>query len=609
MFAPATSHHGQPPSAVGAIPNADIHQLRDQFLADPTTTDLSSLRPVIARSWQRSLACNVTTSGAFLEASDPHVDEQLLLAAEPVLTELEGLCIDTGGSVVLTDSDGTLAVFRGEPLEVRRAERLFPIVGARMGEDLIGTNSDGTVIEEGEAVQVWGAEHFNDALQSSYCTSVPVRDPIRRSIRGVLGLMLPEDVASTTNPRSLLLLVHGAAAEITRRLAERLAAREQALMSEYMREVRKRGADAVIAMDDRTTIASRSALSMLDQSDFAVLAALARNSQPGDNATQRRLTVSGGREVSLQVRPMDYRDLGVNGAAVMRVFVPTAPGAHTAGRSPSSPPRTFDSFVGTSTRFRRALDAAAAAASRRLPAYVVGEQGTGKLRLAEAIAGQLADEVVKFDYLRSSGSARSAAEVDSVLARGAAAVLHRVDRATAAEKEEIADLLSLLDQPQLVVTTSAVTEDVLPIISALRGIEVTLPPLRERRDDILALAGDLMREHVRPDARLSPKLRDALVLADWPGNISQLRDLITSLSHVETGSEIRMSDLSAVHLRALSTARLTRLEEAELQQIRTVLAEAGGNRVQAASLLGLGRSTLYRKIEMYEGRGFDLELG
>jgi transcriptional regulator with PAS, ATPase and Fis domain len=53
---------------------------------------------------------------------------------------------------------------------------------------------------------------------------------------------------------------------------------------------------------------------------------------------------------------------------------------------------------------------------------------------------------------------------------------------------------------------------------------------------------------------------------------------------------------------------LTRLEEAELQQIRSVLAEAGGNRVRAATLLGLGRSTLYRKIEMYEGRGFDLDL-
>ena len=609
MFAPAASRDGQIPSWVGAVSNADIHLLREQFLSDPTTTDLSSLRPVIARSWQRSLACNVTTSGAFLEASDPNVDEQLMLAAEPVLTELEKLCVDTGGSVVLTDSDGTLAVFRGEPFEMRRAERLFPIVGARMGEDLIGTNSDGTVIEEGEAVQVWGAEHFNDALQSSYCTSVPVRDPIRRSIRGVLGLMLPEHVASTTNPRSLLLLVHGAAAEITRRLADRLAAREQALMSEYMREVRKRGADAVIAMDDRTTIASRSALSMLDQSDFAVLAALAKNSHPGDHATQRRLTVSDGREVSLQVRPMEYSDLGVHGAAVMRVFVPTAPGAGATGRSPSSARRAFDSFVGTSARFRRALDAAATAASRRLPAYVVGEKGTGKLRLAEAIAGQFSGDVLRIDYQRTSDAERSVEQVDSALARGAAVVLHRVDRATDPEKEELAELLALLDQPQLVVTTNAVTDSVLPIVSALRGIEVTLPPLRERRDDILALVRDLMREHAHPDARLSPKLRDALVLADWPGNISQLRDLITSLSHVAIRSEIRMSDLSAVHLRALSAAQLTRLEEAELQQIRTVLAEAGGNRVRTASLLGLGRSTLYRKMEMYGGRGFDLELG
>lgn len=599
---------GNAPVRVGEVPDAQLRMLRDQFLSDPVGTDLSSLRPVIARSWQRSLACNVNAAAPFLAASDPRNDEQLLLAAEPILTELERVCVDSGGSVVLTDAEGTMAVFRGDPIEVRKADRLFPIVGGRMGEDLVGTNSDGTVIEEGEAVQVWGAEHFNEALQTSYCTSVPVRDPIRRSIRGVLGVMLPEHVAKHTDPRSMLLLVNGAAAEITRRLAERLAAREQALMSEYMREARKRGADAVVAMDDRTTIASRSALSMLDQSDFAVLAALAREVEPGDQTMQRTLSVGLGREINLQVRPMDLSGLGSSGAAVMRFHLRSestkalsiAPAAQVEDR--------FPELVGVSKRMRRALDAAEAAAARRLPAYVLGEKGTGKRSLADAIARRLSDEVVTFDCRRASPDL-SAAVVDSALERGASLVLHRVEHLSDTLRDELVELLSLLEQPQIVITASAVTDDVLPIVTALRGMEISLPPLRERREDIPALAAEFLQRSAGSSTRLSPKLRDALVAADWPGNVSQLQELIETLSVSGLGDEARLSDLPEVQLRALSTSRLTRLEEAELHQIRTALAEAGGNRLRAASLLGIGRSTLYRKIESYEGRGFDLELG
>ena len=85
------------PSHVGQLTNAAIYDLRESFLTAPASTDPSSLRPVIARSWQRSLACNVNTSLSFWPSGDPRADEQLLLAAEPVLTELEGLCVDVGG--------------------------------------------------------------------------------------------------------------------------------------------------------------------------------------------------------------------------------------------------------------------------------------------------------------------------------------------------------------------------------------------------------------------------------------------------------------------------------------------------------------------------------
>lgn len=595
------------PSRVGGLSNTQIGDLRSQFLASPHSTDLSQLRPVIARSWQRSLACNVNTGVLNWPEADPRADEQLLLAAEPVLTELEGLCVDIGGAVVLTDADGTLAVYRGDAVQRRNAERLYPTIGAQMREDLIGTNSDGTALEEGAAVQVWGAEHLNEQLSNAYCTSVPIRDPIRRSVRGVVAVMLPEQVAKEIDSRSVLVTVAGAAAEITKRLADRLTAREQALMSEYLREVRKRGADAVVAMDDRTTIVSRSALRMLDQSDFALLAAIARDTEQANSPSLNKLSVSAGDEVMVHARPMDFEAMGMGMGTVMRVHVPNTERKHVAMAARATT-RMLESLLGKSWAFRRAADAAETAVRRRMPCYILGEQGTGKLHVARAVAGQLSSEVSVLDFRDGADPGATVAQLDERLAAGAAVVLHHVERAPESFREELADLLAILEQPKLVFTANAVNDDMLPIIVPLRGIEVSVPPLRSRREDIPLLAEHFATEAMGRPTCISAKLRHALVAADWSGNVAQLRELIRSIPSETAGSELNLSDLSVVQLRALSRSRLTRLEEAELQQIRSALVETGGNRAKAASLLGIGRSTLYRKIESYEGRGYDLVL-
>lgn len=593
------------PSRVGQLSNRQVADLRTQFLQEPDSVDLSALRPVIARSWHRSLACNVNAASTFWPTRDPRADEQLLLAAEPVLTELEALCLDVGGSVVLTDADGTLAVFRGDAVQRRDAERIYPLVGAQMREDLIGTNSDGTALEEGRAVQVWGAEHLNEQLTNGYCTSVPVRDPIRRSIRGVLAVMLPEHVAKDIDPRSVLLTVTGAAADITRRLAERLAAREQALMSEYLREVRKRGADAVLAMDDRTTIVSRSALRMLDQRDFAVLAAIARDTEYADAPQTNKLNVSAGNEIMVHARPMDLTAVGAGSATVMRVHVPTSQSAN-APPTKLSKLRSLDGVLGASWSFKRALDAAETAIRRRVPSLILGEPGSGKLHMAQAIAARLAHEIVAIDFCRDEHESSIVTLIDQHLAEGSAVVLHHVERASAEVQDDLSDLLMLLEQPSLVLTANAVSDGMLPLAGLLRGIEITIPPLRARRDDIPELAESFASELLGKEVRLSSKVRNLLVSADWAGNVSQLKDLMRTIPPGKVGEEIHVSDFTETQLRSLSRSHLTRLEEAELQEIRAALLESGGNRVQAAGLLGIGRSTLYRKIESYQGRGFAL---
>jgi sigma-54 dependent transcriptional regulator, acetoin dehydrogenase operon transcriptional activator AcoR len=218
-----------------------LRKLRERFVADPTNTDLSSLRPVIERSWRRSLLWNIDPGrSSFEQVNEPHVDELVMRCAEPVLAELETMATDTGASVFLADPSGTITAFRGDP-EVRRVtEKVFPTFGGAMSEDIAGTNAEGTALEEGAAVQIWGSEHFVTSLEQFYCTSVPIRDPLRRSVRGFLSLALPESVGVDVDPASIAMITKGAAAEVTRLLAERLALREKSLLDSYIAEVRKR---------------------------------------------------------------------------------------------------------------------------------------------------------------------------------------------------------------------------------------------------------------------------------------------------------------------------------------------------------------------------------
>jgi sigma-54 dependent transcriptional regulator, acetoin dehydrogenase operon transcriptional activator AcoR len=88
--------------------------------------------------------------------------------------------------------------------------------------------------------------------------------------------------------------------------------------------------------------------------------------------------------------------------------------------------------------------------------------------------------------------------------------------------------------------------------------------------------------------------------------VAALRTAVVSAAKNATSNVVDVSDLGELQQQAIARGRLSRLEAAELEQLRHALAEARGNRVRAAELLEIGRSTLYRKIDSYTRRGYDL---
>ena len=139
----------------------------------------------------------------------------------------------------------------------------------------------------------------------------------------------------------------------------------------------------------------------------------------------------------------------------------------------------------------------------------------------------------------------------------------------------------------------------------LNVVRLTMPPLRERRNDVPLLTRYFLNKYnarYNRDVKLTESGLKALKDFTWPGNIRQLQHLIERLTILapRDHNEARI-DAEAVHdaISAMepNSAAGETLAETEADQIRRVLAATGGNKSRAAAILGIERKTLYRKLE------------
>ncbi len=138
-------------------------------------------------------------------------------------------------------------------------------------------------------------------------------------------------------------------------------------------------------------------------------------------------------------------------------------------------------------------------------------------------------------------------------------------------------------------------------------VKILVPPLRERKGDIPILAGDFLREFCARENRVftfSAEALDFFQRFDWPGNVRQLRNIIERAVVISRGPVIALRDLPAELTGAVAQNsgqpnRTLLLRDLEHEAIVEALERAGGNKSQAARLLGISRKALYKKIEDY----------
>jgi DNA-binding NtrC family response regulator len=140
----------------------------------------------------------------------------------------------------------------------------------------------------------------------------------------------------------------------------------------------------------------------------------------------------------------------------------------------------------------------------------------------------------------------------------------------------------------------------------LNVINIALPPLRERGDDVLLLihhfASKYAEELGRPEPHFSDQALQTLRRYHWPGNVRELENVVQRLVVMGESDAIESADLpSLMRFTALHASGFDRtLAEVEVEYIKNVLDSVGGNRTRAAQILGIDRKTLHEKLAHYE---------
>lgn len=582
--------------------DGDVARTRLSFLTyDPV--ERAAVRDTIFASWQRSREFQVPADKIDLPyVPDQDLDIPLVRAARPVLARLSDQLDGQAISLILTDQSGLVLSRRTGDADLdRHLESVELAPGFSYGEKFVGTNGIGTALEEGRPTHVFGHEHYAENLDMLACAGAPVRHPITGKTLGAVDLTCWRRDAGPL----LVVLARTAAEQIRLALINDTNGQELALFHGYLRAC-QRSTGAVIAFNDDVVMMNESARKLLDAADQAVLLTHARDALSGGGDTTVRVSLPTGGKARLHCRRVhgDRRGESPGGVVNIDLVDTDVSPDHDTG----VPPPTFlPGVVGSAPLWLRSCRDVDVACGSGEWVILSGEPGTGRFTLARC-AHQRHHPTGRLRALDGAAADGDwAARLDRYL------VDDPVDTVVIRHAEElsgdhVAAVTSALERAQaggrtpwvvLTMTSDSAAETRLADLMTLFPRTVEVPPLRQRAEDIRELV-PLLLSDLGYGGRLTyaPAAMHLLMRASWPGNAAQLRDVLKIVARRRRTGTIQPADLPP-EFRALNRRPLARLESVERDAIVQSLDDADGNKVRAATLLGISRATLYRKIHGY----------
>ncbi len=639
----------------------DIRRLTllwEKFVQEGTLS-LSSLDPAIARSWLRCRDAGLDPQAIprLVRCTSEELEQQrqeyfdLIAIARPLMEDIYQFSGESGIVVYLTNQH----LFVMESLGDRwLRDALYGCgftEGVAMAEECLGTNAAALALNEGAPVQVVGPEHFFRSLHRFSGSAAPVHDPYGRMI-GVIGIITPVE---HTHPHTLGLVM------ATARAVENQLQADASLMQAH-RHLAELKTSLQAMQRGIVFLDAQGVVTHLNASAGNILG-ISPKSAPGrplDSLVRLPLEIQTclSSKTPMSEREVAFGDnnsprLAMASLDVMREG--TRPIGFVITLRPVKEARqlarhmmgmqaivTFDDILGWSARMRRVIHYARAIARCNAPVLLLGEPGTGKDLFAQAIhnASHYADgpfvsvncaaaprEMIAYEllgYENGMGPSRGSRPSKFEIASGGTIFLQNIESLPLNLQ---AALLEIIDTKQVVriggISTIPIDVRIIAASSVnleeemrqkrfradlfyrLRSLTLTIPPLRERGDDVVLLATHIVNKcaaRLGKEVTISPDTMAALRAYSWPGNLRELENVLEWAVHLLEGTELNIRHLPEELRRALSgeeRGKVLTFEEAERQAIILAGQTFQGNVTQMASALGVGRTTLWRKMRSF----------
>ncbi len=657
---PATSSAGKrdlDPADDRLYDETSTMQAWERFLSGESEPARLPIRNIIESSWARSASSGVNAyaSATPLVADDDQLHQdryknsQLLTASNETFDHAADLLQETSAMVVLTDKNGVILDTRGDnrTLDAGHDIKLKP--GGNWNEEVVGTNGIGTALSTGQPVFVHAAEHFCEGIKDWTCAGAPIRDPLDRSIVGLIDISGPPEIFRRHNVALAVLaaekieLALGEQARI-----ERLRLLEACLSSMPVGD----GADGLVVLDRQGRIIHANG------------DAVPQHMHSPENAADlgRRLVDLSEAHTDQDIyeslpealRPAWVKPLKIGSDMSGAMLIYVAEGRRRSReRQPkptiSAPAPPVPEIQGESEYLKQAIAKAKRAAASRVPVLVEGETGVGKELFAKLIhdvgkseskapfiafnCGAVSKDLLGaelFGHVAGAftGAAREGRAGRFELAHGGTLCLDEIGELPLELQPFLLRVLEegavyrlgdgkprRVDVRLVALTNRNLKQEVeagrfrRDLYFRISTITLDIPPLRERAGDIDRLIDYFNRmfaaKYGVETLYIDNDARAALLRHDWPGNVRELRNLIESLMLMATERNVRLDDMPEEIGHAAEThiepegAVSCSLEDTERQAILEAIEVGSGNLSSVAKTLKISRSTLYRKMKQY----------
>ena len=541
------------------------------------------------------------SSGYGLDTADPevpHVGEPgpaadaLTRLSAPVLDDLVSQISDTSLALVMADREGRLTRRDAMSSRTRRAmdDRSLDI-GFSLAERDVGTNGVGTSLETRRPTFVVGDQHYSESFHGFTCANALVVHPITGKVEATVGVMCPvEDTSALLLPTALRL-----ANQISDLLMEQATPQERFLLEQFLLS-RRSPQKAIAAIGDGVVIATTSAQRRLVGVDHLELWSHVQGALGDGGVVETAFEGPASDRLRLRCHPL-VRNGDLEGATVEFVATPTR---RRRGRRRGA--ERLGSLVGESPAWARVVDDSVRAGQVDEPVLIVGERGSGRRSVADAIAerrSRVTPDVLSSAELVVDGERAWLRRLRRALSKPSPTILTHVDQLPDNVAAAVAAMLDQAPEASIIGTTEVVVDagpGLSGLLDRMRVVQIDIPPLRERSEDIAPLARHLAQRLGHP--KLGEQVIQELVRQPWPGNVTELDRALRSAAVRARSQPLEVEHLPRSARRSNSCVPLRGLRKQEAEAIVAALDESA-TRTEAAERLGISRATLFRRIKTY----------